>query len=157
MAAGLSQQFESAEVAIVAAKQILDGNQDRFVSIDRTLLGSLIKHAEPDEGAQRDLIFFQEVDADRVNRIKEAFGIPGMLMSKLLLGLYETKLTYYSKDGLYDLLYGDRFNGPERKIIDVHVSKIRSHIGYETIETIWGVGYRLTSHGRALITEALGG
>lgn len=63
-----------------------------------------------------------------------------------------------SKDSLWMALYGTRVDdGPEIKIIDVFVCKIRKKLARFgiTIDTIWGQGYRLPPGMREKIKAAV--
>lgn len=64
--------------------------------------------------------------------------------------------TQVSKASMFEALYGDRLAGPEPKVLDVMVHKLRRKIGARGIhiETIWGVGLRLAPDMRAKV-EAL--
>lgn len=60
---------------------------------------------------------------------------------------------------IHTLLYGDRSDGgPDPKIIDVFICKIRRKLQGTSIEieTMWGVGYKLTAASRALLKSGNG-
>lgn len=66
--------------------------------------------------------------------------------AQLLVALHDAKGRACSKDHLLDALYGQG-EGPEIKIIDVFVCKLRKKIGAEKISTVWGRGYMLSAAG----------
>lgn len=78
----------------------------------------------------------------------------------LVLHLYESRNRVVTKDGLLDVMYGQDADCPVTKIIDVFVCKIRAKArakGDERfIETVWGVGYRLTPTGAARCAHLFG-
>lgn len=51
------------------------------------------------------------------------------------------------KATLYDRLYGDRPKNkrPNTKIIDLLIHKLRQKLPKDTIQTVWGQGYTVTS------------
>lgn len=59
----------------------------------------------------------------------------------------------HGRDGLYDVLYGNRSDGPEIKILDVYVSRLRRSLGAYgiTIELLWGFGYQMTAENGAKV------
>lgn len=57
------------------------------------------------------------------------------------------------KNALFEAAWGDRAYEVEIKILDVFICKIRHKLGKDSIETIWGTGYRLTSAGRELLVS----
>lgn len=64
----------------------------------------------------------------------------------LLLALAEHQGQVLSREQLLDLVWGFDFYGQTRTV-DVHVANLRSKLesGTVSIETVWGVGYKLTS------------
>ena len=64
----------------------------------------------------------------------------------LLLALAEHQGQVLSREQLLDLVWGFDFYGQTRTV-DVHVANLRSKLdsGAVSIETVWGVGYKLTS------------
>ena len=73
---------------------------------------------------------------------------------KLLRILY--KREFLTKEQAYGSFYWDRADGgPDSKILDVHICHIRAKLPPESIETIWGRGYRLTDAGRAWLAERI--
>ena len=65
----------------------------------------------------------------------------------LLQVLAENKSVVFSRDKLLNVVWGYDFAGQTRTV-DVHVAHLRHKLeGMEpTIETVWGVGYRLEDH-----------
>jgi hypothetical protein len=49
-----------------------------------------------------------------------------------------------SREDVYRLLYANR-RGPQHKILDVMICKIRARLGRNMIETVWGRGWRWIS------------
>ncbi len=67
----------------------------------------------------------------------------------LLLALVENQGIVLSREKLLDLVWGFDFYG-ETRTVDVHVAHVRSKLGpacTATIETVWGVGYKLVEGG----------
>lgn len=78
--------------------------------------------------------------------------------ASLLAILWRRSPAVVRKAALFDLLFGDRLDGgPEPKILDVVVCKVRRKVEILAgcIETVWGVGYRLTPQGRARLDGIL--
>jgi DNA-binding response OmpR family regulator len=63
----------------------------------------------------------------------------------LLLTLIDHVNIVLSRDQLLDLVWGYEFYGQTRTV-DVHIAHVRDKIGEcgVTIETVWGMGYKLT-------------
>ena len=63
----------------------------------------------------------------------------------LLLALAENREIVLSREKLLDLVWGFDFDGQTRTV-DVHVANLRHKLAGSTaqIETVWGVGYKLT-------------
>lgn len=59
-----------------------------------------------------------------------------------------------TRDGLYLSVYGQSDDGPDVKIVDVIICKLRRKLVDHgiNIETIWGRGYRLDRDSRQLLT-----
>ncbi len=64
----------------------------------------------------------------------------------LLLALVENQGIVLSREKLLDLVWGFDFYGQTRTV-DVHVGHLRSKLGASRaqIETVWGVGYKITA------------
>lgn len=69
----------------------------------------------------------------------------------ILLLLAEHHGSVVSRDYLFDYLWGFGFAG-EARLIDRHVMKLRQKFGdgANQIETVWGIGYRLSSRLEAM-------
>lgn len=79
------------------------------------------------------------VDGKRVYLTKHEHAILAMLMIR---GPNITS----TKEDIYEALYPlDEHpdGGPEIKIIDVYISKLRSKVGFDHITTVWGQGYKI--------------
>lgn len=80
-------------------------------------------------------------------RIVTVDGMPVDLRLKefdLLLTLAENKGMVFSREKLLDVVWGYDFPG-ETRTVDVHIAHLRHKLKRmrPTIETVWGVGYRL--------------
>lgn len=67
----------------------------------------------------------------------------------LLLALYDSGRTLHSNT-LSDAIPRRWDDGPENNVVQVMVSRLRRNpnLGHDVIETVWGLGYRLTDSGR---------
>jgi DNA-binding response OmpR family regulator len=66
----------------------------------------------------------------------------------LLKALAEHQGMVLSRQQLLDLAWGFEYYG-ETRTVDVHVAQLRHHLGDDgpvTIETVWGVGYKLVAN-----------
>lgn len=93
-------------------------------------------------------------DADRLVRTMRLFGLT-RARAQILLALGTGRLM--SRDNLYDAYSGHRIDDRGIRIIDVFISKMRPALREKgiVIETIWGQGYRLTSHSKNRLNELL--
>lgn len=91
--------------------------------------------------------------SSEVGALQMAFQLTKM-EGRLLLALYRRDRTI-RQDALLSILYADRPNEPELKIIDVFVCKIRRKVPAAWIETAWGNGYFLTPECRAALALLL--
>jgi len=85
---------------------------------------------------------------DPARRIVTVEGRPVSLRAKefdLLLALVENQEIVLSREKLLDLVWGFDFYGQTRTV-DVHVAHLRHKLAGASaqIETVWGVGYKLT-------------
>lgn len=72
--------------------------------------------------------------------------------TRFLAGIFNAYPHVATKPGLMDFIYWDRRTIPEEKILDVFAAHTRRKLrGIVTIETIWGVGYKLTRESHARI------
>lgn len=53
----------------------------------------------------------------------------------------------FTRNHLLDILWGEEYYGNE-KIIDNHIKNIRKKLDYELIQTVWGMGYKISSKNR---------
>jgi DNA-binding response OmpR family regulator len=62
----------------------------------------------------------------------------------LLLTLAENKSMVFTREKLLDIVWGYDFAG-ETRTVDVHVAHLRAKLKgmRASIETVWGVGYRM--------------
>jgi len=72
-----------------------------------------------------------------------------------MLTLYQTGRTM-SDVALFDSI-DHKCDGTDHKIVQVYVSRIRKHVGYDAIETVRGMGYRITPLGRRVVEGLLAG
>jgi len=109
----------------------------------------------------RELLQENEELRTRLEGLEEAISheIPAFMKMGILrksecavLGMM-MKRDVVTRDGLMEYLYGTRNAPPDTKIIDVFICNIRKklrHLGVD-IETVFGVGYRLTATSKAII------
>jgi two-component system cell cycle response regulator CtrA len=56
---------------------------------------------------------------------------------------------------IWNYLYSDRLDGPDEKIIDVYISKLRrklTPVGIEIV-TLWGIGYAMPESSRDMVRQ----
>lgn len=89
--------------------------------------------------------------------LKSALGL-SMGEAHLLMALYAAGSKVVTNTRLFALrLASTKINDDaDMQVIKVNMSKIRKKIGADAIETVWGVGYRITPVGKSLINQALG-
>lgn len=104
----------------------------------------------------------RELGIHRDDSITAAFHRSWHLTGKeaaLLAALYARKGALMSSDSLMDALYGDRFEMPEIKIVQVFVCKVRRklrlHMNCDPIDTHWGRGFSLSTAGVEHCDEAV--
>ncbi len=110
---------------------------------------AILRRAEPrreDPGGQPRRVGNLAVDAAR--REATVDGQPVELRAKefdLLLALVENKGIVLSREKLLSIVWGFDFYGQTRTV-DVHIAHLRDKLDGCTaaIETVWGVGYKLT-------------
>lgn len=92
---------------------------------------------------------------ERQLTLKKAFSLPGgpaWLLSRLAAA--DGRLL--RKEALIDHLpANDSAHERQDKLVDVHMCRLRKAIGADAIETVWGVGWRLTPVGRLRVKRAL--
>lgn len=84
-------------------------------------------------------------------RLCRRYGVT-WAQSKLLLRLYEAAGDLVPGDDLLETR-SHPYSGP--KTLTVQVCMARKRVGYGTIETQWGKGYRLSERGLAKVKGAL--
>ena len=102
------------------------------------------RHAAAGEGPRR----AGNLAADPARRVATVGDQPVDLRTKefdLLMALMENMEVVLSREKLLDLVWGFDFYGQTRTV-DVHIAHLRSKLegSSATIETVWGVGYKLT-------------
>lgn len=94
-------------------------------------------------------------DLERQLTLRKAFALPrgpAWLLSRLAAA--DGRLI--RKEALIDHLpANDDAHDRQDKLVDVHMCKLRKAIGPDAIETVWGVGWRLTPLGRLRVKSAL--
>jgi hypothetical protein len=93
-------------------------------------------------------------DTAMVTKVMRRWRLTGK-EAQLLVALHDAKGRACSKDHLLDVLYGQG-EGPEIKIIDVFVCKVRAKIGADKITTVWGRGYMLSTVGQTALDAVAG-
>lgn len=96
-----------------------------------------------------------EQDIDRVGRLGAALGLT-RYEAQVLMILYHRTGSIVSKDTVMNAMYSGE-DEPFIKIVDVYICKVRSRLGKDTILTIWGRGYQLSSVGQDMCRRALSG
>ena len=71
----------------------------------------------------------------------------------VVMALYEAKGRAVSRQRIEGLT--SRLDGYESNTVSTMISRIRSQIGRDLIETVWGLGYRLTIKGQSRVCDAL--
>ena len=102
---------------------------------------------------------------NRQRREASLSGVPMKLRTKefdLLFALAQNLDTVMSREQLLSLVWGYTFSG-ETRTVDVHINHVRQHLSGSAlaIETLRGVGYKLTvageAHGTAAAEPSLAG
>jgi DNA-binding MarR family transcriptional regulator len=109
-------------------------------------------HMPPeDEGLREQVAFLTATDdMGEVSGLMSSYGLT-LKEARLLLILKRARDRELGRDILHARLYYDRPDDPpEGKIIDVMICKMRAKLQSSPwkIETVWGVGYRLTEQAR---------
>lgn len=63
---------------------------------------------------------------------------------ELIKFMLEHKNQVFTRTHLLDILWGEDYYGNE-KVIDNHIKNIRKKLDMELIETVWGMGYKISS------------
>lgn len=86
------------------------------------------------------------IELDRMGRLAHATGLTkseaGMLLVLAKTGRVMDRAHLHECISLWD--------GEDRKIVDVYVSRIRKKIP-DSIETFWGLGYAISTQGKAYV------
>lgn len=96
-------------------------------------------------------------EVDRIGRIMSTFGLTRQ-EARLVRALMTAKVS--DKEALHRAIYDDDpTGGPEIKIIDVFMVKVRKKLrtALVEIETVWGQGYRMTPENVARLMVLLDG
>jgi DNA-binding response OmpR family regulator len=109
---------------------------------------AILRRTERKPAAPSDVILtFDNLSIYPERRIVTVDGKPVSLRVKefdLLLTLAENKGVVFTREKLLDVVWGYDFAG-ETRTVDVHIAHLRHKLEgmRPTIETVWGVGYRL--------------
>lgn len=95
------------------------------------------------------------LEDERHQRLRKAFGLTP-IENWLLNLLYERGDRGITKEHAITHMpsRGDPLDRDLTQVA-VQVSKIRRKLGFNAIESIWSVGYRITPEGRRVVAEAL--
>jgi DNA-binding response OmpR family regulator len=91
-------------------------------------------------------------DVERCAKLKAAFTLTGK-EAEILLLLYD-RPRVLSKQAILSAVWGPDSDILSRTV-DVFMCKLRKKLGFPSLETIWGSGYRLTPEGRQRVKEQL--
>lgn len=83
-----------------------------------------------------------QADDTEFARVKSAFGLQPMGV-RILLALWKARGGVVSVWRLEEMIRGMDGDCSEN-LIRVHISRLRSGIGRDAVENVWGRGYRLT-------------
>lgn len=94
-------------------------------------------------------------DLAQIGRLVTRLRI-GKTQANFLLALYNSRANPLNRYRLYDItrMHGLR-EEVDIKIVDIQVCKLRRQLGHDVIETVRGLGYRLTPLGVATVEMAL--
>lgn len=119
----------------------------RVKQLSREELEELIAYYEDVLGVRENV--------ERVAQLRQAFRLPAgpaWLLSRLVAA--DGRL--FRRDALIDHLpANDSSLDRNEKIIDVYMVRIRKALGADGVETVWGVGWRLTPAGRQRVRAVL--
>jgi DNA-binding response OmpR family regulator len=111
---------------------------------------AIFRRLEPRKPAQENVtLTLGNLIMDASRRVVEVAGRPIALRAKefdLLWTLGENQGIVFSRERLLEVVWGFDFAG-ETRTVDVHVAHLRHKLAGATasIETVWGVGYKLVS------------
>jgi len=105
--------------------------------------------ARPQSDADQDVIELGKLTLNITSRELRVAESPIPLRTKefdLLQVLVEHRGKALSREQLLDLAWGFDFYG-ETRTVDVHIAHLRKKLGEDavTIETVWGIGYKLVA------------
>lgn len=93
------------------------------------------------------------VSATRVGLVRAALKLrPGCC--KMLLAMFDAKGRVLNRFQLAEA-HAHPNGGDTLRAVNVHMCLIRKRLGQESIEGVWGVGYRLTDAGRDKLARIL--
>jgi two-component system, OmpR family, response regulator ResD len=75
----------------------------------------------------------------------------------LLLALAKSEQRAFNREELVNLVWGNEYEG-EIRVVDTHIKNIRDKsqkagLGYNPIQTVWGVGYKFNGAGAGTVHE----
>lgn len=111
------------------------------------------------EDLEEEVLFLRaELRADEtaaeINRIR-ALGL-APADSRVLLQLMRRSPVAVSRANLFEISSRDGIDrDASLKIVDVYISRIRKIVGYNSVQTVWAYGYRLTTDGYAAVSAAI--
>lgn len=92
------------------------------------------------------LLIFKDLELD-LERFTATVGGRELSLSKrefaILQVLMENPTKVFTKNNLYQSVWGDEFYGDENTV-NVHISKIRAKLGKgDYVQTVWGIGFKM--------------
>lgn len=111
---------------------------------------------ESELGIQRDAAKREALRRETVARSPHKFGRGGA--ADVVLALYEARGRVMSFGQILEAVPPRRGGSDERRadLVKVFVCVARKTIGKDAIDTIWGVGYRLTPAGMRRVAQIVG-
>jgi DNA-binding response OmpR family regulator len=112
----------------------------------RAVVRRMVRAAEPvDDGQAEHVLRFGDLEVDRDGLEVRLAGRPVELTPtelRLLLRFVDAPGTVLTRDLLLQQVWDYAWGGDSR-VVDVHVQRLRTKIGQDTIETVRGFGYKL--------------
>lgn len=93
----------------------------------------------------KSILRFKELELDREARQAYAKGNPVTLTARefdILELLMSNPSKVFTKSNIYHSVWNDEFLGDDNTV-NVHISNIRSKLGGEYIQTVWGIGFKM--------------